>query len=153
MDNIITSKEELINIYKEDVEKLYAFVPWLETKKGLDMTNYYEGDPTEKASISIPTYDPTLLRFIKVAKETKLMDKNYAFIYSRYHLQTPKEELQLIEKTRIMELPILFGIFSNYIIRGQIRAELWNDAVYNQIFLKIIVRLRELMETWDKPLA
>ena len=146
------SKDETIHMYNEDVQKLLTYVPWLESKKGINMTTYYTGD-MEKASLAIPTYDPTLLSFVKLAKQTNLIDKNYQYIYSKYYLRTIEDEWKAIENARISDMPVLRGILSKYILKGMIQATVWNEGVTNQVYLRLLNRLKDLMETWDQPLA
>lgn len=146
------SKDETINIYNSDVQMLLKYIPWLESKKGIDMTNYYSGN-IDKSSLSIPTYDPTLLSFVKDTKKTQLIDKNYQYVYSKYYLRTVEDELKAIDIARISDMPLLKGILSKYVLMGMMKSTIWNEGVENQVYLHILKKLKDLMETWDQPLA
>lgn len=146
------SKDETIHTYNDDVHKLLKYVPWLESKKGLNMTKYYSGD-TASSSLSIPMYDPTLLSFVKDAQKTNLIDKNYQYIYSKYNLRTAEDEWKVIENVKLIDIAILKAILSRYVLKGLIKSTIWNEGVENQAYLRVLNKLKELMETWDKPLA
>ncbi len=147
------SKKEAIHMYHDDVHRLLKYLPWFETTLGRDLTRYYSGDESEKGFLSIPTYDPTLLSFVKDAQKTNLIDKNYQYIYARQHIRTKEDEWKAIEQTKITDLSPIIGILSKYVLRGMTRASEWNDGVKNEIYYRSLKKLKELIETWDQPLA
>lgn len=146
------SKEEMISMYNADIQKLAKYIPWLESKKGINLTSYYTGE-LEQSSLSIPTYDPTLLSFIKDVEKTKLMEKNYQYIYSKFNIRTFQDEWKAIENAGLADIVILKAILSRYISKGRIKSVIWNQGVENEAYLRVLKKLKDLMETWDKPLA
>ena len=146
------SKQEMISLYNDDVQKLRKYIPWLESKKGMNLTSYYTGD-LESSSLTIPTYDPTLLSLIKDIEKTKLMEKNYQYIYSKYAIRTYQDEWKAIEKAGLTEIVVLKAILSRYVMKGRIKSVIWNEGVEKEAYLRVLLKLKDLMETWDKPLA
>ena len=146
----INGTEEIIKTYKEDVEKLAKYIPWLETKSGNDVVSSYRA---EQSTFSFPVYDSTLMSLVKEAQKTKLMNRNYHYTYSRYRIKTVKEELGLIHGATIREFGVLCDILSKYVLGGMTRAHIWREGVEKRIFLEVLTKLKELIEFWDKPLA
>jgi hypothetical protein len=68
-------------------------------------------------------------------------------------LRTTKDEWRAIEHAKLSDLVILKGILSKYILTGMIKATIWNEGVENQVYLRVLNKLKSLMETWDQPLA
>ena len=73
----IAYRQQGVNEYRADVERLARYVPWLESKKGASVQQSYSGSGIQEHSISFPVYDSTLLGFVKEAQRTKRMDRNY----------------------------------------------------------------------------
>ena len=147
------SREEIIAYYRPQIEKLIPYIPWLETQAGRQLSNFYGGDGLAENSISVPVYDSTLLGFVKAARATTLMDRNYVYVYSRNRIRTVADELQIIDRCGIMEMDILKGILSKYVMGGMTKGRLWTEAVYNQVFLKVLMKMKENIEFWDKPMT
>ena len=42
---------------------------------------------------------------------------------------------------------------AKYVLGGMIRGNLWTDAIENGIFLEALLKIRELLEVHDRPLA
>lgn len=146
----IKGTEEIIKTYREDVAKLARYIPWLETKSGSDVMSSYRAD---QSTFSFPVYDGTLMSFVKEAQATKLMNRNYRYTYSRNHIKTAKDELSLIRSASIKEFGALCDILSKYVLGGMTRAQVWREGIENRIFLEVLMKLKDLIEFWDKPLA
>ena len=144
-------REEILAMYKPDVERLVYFLPWLEGKSGKDVSNVYYADEAH-ATLSFPVYDEILLTFLNELSSTVFMDQNYRYIYTRYRMHDYKDELRMIEKTDIMSMDILKGIFSKYMLGGMTKANLWIQGIEHQIFLKALQKAKEIVEFWDVPL-
>lgn len=146
----IKGTEEIIKAYREDVAKLSRYISWLETKSGSDVMSSYCAD---QSTFSFPVFDGTLMSFVKEAQATKLMNRNYRYTYSRNHIKTAKDELSLIRTASIKDFGMLCDILSKYVLGGMTKAQVWREGVENRIFLEVIVKLKELIEFWDRPLA
>ena len=86
-------QEAKIEEYRLEVEKLLCYLPWLKEKSGSDrgMMNIYGGDGIAGNSLTFPVYDGTLMSFVKMVSQTKLMDRNYRYQYSRNQIRTVED--------------------------------------------------------------
>ena len=103
----------------------------------------YTGDE-EKPVIPIPVYDSTLLAFIKEVQNTKFVDRNYPYVYSRNNIKSHDDELRLIKNAKISDLKILKGILSKYILGGRTKAALWSEGVEAGIYVAVLDSLNKL---------
>ena len=149
----IAYRKQIVSTYKPDVERLIRYLPWLEEKAGSNVAETFEGSGIKGSSITFPVYDGTLMSFIKDVQRTTLLDRNYPYIYSRHRIRTLQDELRMIDRASIMDMDILKGILSKYVLGGMTKARLWSEAVYNSIFLKVIRKMKENLEFWDKPMV
>ncbi|HOO27263.1 MAG TPA: hypothetical protein PLU43_02270 [Lachnospiraceae bacterium] len=138
-----TTREMIIREYREDVEKLLKYLPWLLEKEAKDVAGYYEGDGTQKL-IKIPVYDSTLLAFVKEAEKTKFMDKNYPYVYTRHRIKSCGDERRLLQQAKIQDIDIFKGILSKYVLEGKRKSSCWRDAVGEKIFTTALSCLKEL---------
>lgn len=146
-------KRQLIKRYREDVEPLFRYITWLDSKKGAKVSSAYKDNDLAIHSMPFPVYDGTLLGFVKEVQKTKLLDRNYLYVYARYSLPTPKDELALIDSVTLVNMEILTGILSKYIMGGMTKGWLWSQAVEEGIFLAILLKFKELIDMWDQPVA
>lgn len=149
----IAYRQQLINEYRPDVERLARFLPWLESKMGSSVQQSYSGSGIEKNSVSFPVYDSTVMSFVKEAQRTKLMDRNYRYVYSRCKIRTVEDELRAIEKTTIQEMDVLKGILSKYVMGGMTKGRMWSEAVETGIFLYVLKKMKENLDFWDRPVV
>lgn len=150
----IAYRQQVVNTYKSDVEKLIRYLPWLEEKAGVGsgISETFEGNGIKGNSITFPVYDGTLMSFIKTVQNTGLLDRNYPYVYSRHGIRTVQDELNAISKANIKEMDVLKGILSKYVMGGMTRGRMWTEAVSNRIFLNVVRRMKENLEFWDKPM-
>ncbi|MDO5573810.1 MAG: DUF6508 domain-containing protein [bacterium] len=141
----ISTKQAIIDKYSTDAKRLIPYLTWFEAKKGADVSGIYEGEPGMK-SMPVTTYDSTLLEFVKLAKSTVFMDKNYPYVYTRNHIRSHEDELRLIENARLTDIQELVGILSKYVMEGMRRSSSWVDAVDAGIFLAILRKLKLFFE-------
>lgn len=147
----IEYRQQLVNTYRPDVEKLIRYLPWLEEKAGSSVAEAFEGSGIKGHSITFPVYDSTLMNFIKDVQKTGLLDRNYPYTYSRYGIRTAKDELNAIAKADISQMNVLIGILSKYVLGGMTKGRMWTEAVANRVFLNVIRKMKENLEFWDKP--
>lgn len=148
----VNLREMTIEEYKDDLTKLLRYLPFLEKKGGKDVQNYYEGEGDNKV-IPVPVYDSTLLAFIKEAKKTKFMNKNYPYVYRRWNMPDPKSERIAMECATLRDMELFKGIISKYVLGGQTRASVWTTAVEERIFVTALTRLRSLIFDYSKDPA
>ncbi|MBP5309733.1 MAG: hypothetical protein J6W58_06255 [Lachnospiraceae bacterium] len=138
---------EVFDKYRSDIEKLIAYLPWLEEKSGKSkVSDIYNGDGLDQHSISFPVYDGTLLRFVKDAENTQFMDRNYVYVISRNRLKSAEEEVEFVKKQTMLKMDNIGGILSKYVMGGRTKAKLWSEAVDKGVFLAVVTRLKELYE-------
>ncbi len=137
------SREMIIAQYEKDVNLLLQYLPWLSKKKGSDVSRMYDGDGQFKV-IPLPVYDSTLLQFVRVAAKTSLMNRNYPYVYRRYHLNTPADERKAMENAKITDIELFRGILSKYVMEGQRRGPVWTLAVEERIFVTALECLDSL---------
>ena len=118
-------REQLLESYKQAVRPLLPYLPWLEQSAG------------KKAS----------------SGKSPLMDRNYAYIYTRHRIRTHQDERNMIQKAGWKEWDILRGILSKYVLGGRTKGNLWSEAVSEQIFYLVIRQMQEIIEFWDKSPA
>ena len=153
MERTEMKPQQLMQYYRSDIEMLARYIPWLEAKRGQEVSNEYHSDSNSPKSFSFPVYDGTLMNFVKDVQQTKLTDRNYQYVYSRNHIETIADEYVQIDRTTVQDMSILIGILSKYILGGRTKGLLWPEGVRNGIYLAIVKKLKELCEFWDKPLG
>lgn len=152
MDKDTLYMHEVADGYRPDVEKLIRYIPWLQSKKGTRISSLYRGEGIEQHSITFPVFDSAMLNLVRDARQTKLLDRNYAYVYSRNRIKTVADEQRLIGTATIKEMNLLKGILSKYILGGMTKAGLWNEGVENGSILLSLLRMKAILEYWDKPM-
>lgn len=147
------SREELLEKYSPEVRKLLKYLTWLEAKSGSNVSSTYSGDGLSAHSMTFPVYDSTLLAFVKEVQKSPLIDKNYAYVYSRNGISTPKDERRIIASVKLQDMHILWGIMSRYVLGGMTKSMVWTQGVQEGIFLALIQKMKEVIEFNDKPFA
>lgn len=145
----IDTRKNLIRQYQPDAKRLIRYISWLETKCGKDVMNSYEGEGVQKTTFTFPVYDSTLLSFVKTAKETCFINRNYQYVYTRNRIKDTAQEKKAVRSATLRNMEILSGIFSRYILGGMTKSTLWAQGVENGIFLEVLYRLREILEIKD----
>lgn len=141
----ISIKQAIIEKYSADAKRLIPYLNWFETKKGTEVSGIYDGEPGMK-TMPVTTYDPTLLAFVKLARDTVFMDKNYPYIYTRNHIRSHEDEHRIIENAKLTDIRNISGILSKYVLEGMRRSVSWVDAVDAGIFLAVLQKLKQLFE-------
>lgn len=145
------STAQFVAEYKDEVAKLLKYLPWLESKNGRSVVTHYSPEATSASSMRIPTYDGTLLSFVKCADKTKFINRNYDYVYRRYRMVDYEDELRMIARAQIQDMDLLGAILSRYIIKGRTKGMVWNEGVEYGVFYAVIARMKELIEFWDMP--
>lgn len=150
MEQGLEYRQQLLQGYKQMISPLLGYLPWLEANQGQPGSRLYRGEEFTEHSMSFPVYDGTLLRFVKETSRTKLMDKNYRYVYTRNHIRTPEDERRVIRAAELKDWDILRGILSRYVLGGMTKASLWSQAVQEDIFYLVLSKMKEIIEYWDK---
>ena len=142
------AREEMVEYYRAEVERLSTYLRWLEEKSGGGVSQEYR--PEGGKTVNFPVYDSTLLRFVKEMDGSIFLDKNYPYVYSRNGLKNYKDEIALIERTDIMTMKNIGGILSHYVLGGRVKGRLWAEGVENGVYLKAITKAKEIIDFWTR---
>ena len=147
------SRDEFLEMFKQDVIRLSKYIPWLEDKSGDDVSKNYQDGNKMDHTLSFPVYDSILLAFLNDASTTVFMEKNYQYFYTKNHIHDYQDELAMIERADIMHMDILQCILSRYVFGGMVKAYLWKEGVDHKIFVTVIKKARQIVEFWSEPLV
>lgn len=153
MENENTYKQEMMDKYRMIFKDLFRYIPWFEQRKGLKTFKLYSGENLPGNSVAIPVYDSTLLAFVKEMQKSGLMDRNYVYIYSRLGLKNVQDELRAIEAAELKDMEVILGIMAKYVLGGMTKGNMWNRAEEEGIFYYSLLKIKDLLDVWDQPLA
>lgn len=139
--------------FRDDVKKINRYAEWLESKRGIKVSKIYDDNSLSASTVSFPVYENTLLNFVNEASKTGLMDTNYQYVYSELAIRNHEDERRVIAEANIKNANVLCGILSKYVLGGMTKGILWNEAVEEGIFFLAVVKMKELLEMWDKPFS
>lgn len=146
-------KQELIRKYREIFEPLFRYIPWLTEKQGMSTSHRYQDTQMSENTMPIKVYDTTLLSFVKDMQATGLMNRNYIYVNSRCRLHTVEDELRCISNAELQNIEDIFDIMAKYVLGGMTKGVLWTQAVEKAVFLRALLKIKELLGVWDRPLA
>lgn len=150
MEKKTEDQQQMIREYRQMLEPLLRYLPWMEKNAGKAASRSYQGQGISKSSMSFPVYDATLLNFIKEASGSPLMDRNYSYVYTRNRIRSHDDERRVIAAAELKDWAILRGILSKYVLEGRTKAALWGEAVQENIFLLVLRQMRKVVEYWDR---
>ena len=153
MQNQRYSRDEFLEMFKQDVIRLSKYIPWLEDKSGDDVSKNYQDGNKMDHTLTFPVYDSILLAFLNDASTTVFMEKNYQYFYTKNHIHDYQDELAMIERADIMHMDILQCILSRYVFGGMVKAYLWKAGVDHKIFVTVLKKARQIVEFWSEPLV
>lgn len=82
MEQKTEDRQQMIRQYRQMLDPLLRYLPWMEGNAGKMASRSYQGQGISKNSMSFPVYDATLLNFVREASESALMDRNYSYVYT-----------------------------------------------------------------------
>ncbi|MUV37637.1 Thiamine phosphate synthase [Lentibacillus sp. JNUCC-1] len=127
-----------------EVGKLTAYIPYFETVDPEKVAHWEGGQQLGEKGFSMPypTYDPTLKQFINTFSATTLMHPNYIDITRQLPTQ---DKVQAIDSADFEQLR---AILTGYVRQERFNEGTWAQAVADNVFLKILKRLREIDHEW-----
>lgn len=153
MEQDVRYYKQQLDEYKKTLMPLLRYLPWLEKSAGTSVSQTYQGTDETAQVMRFPVYDGTLMSFVKELAKTPFMDRNYRYIYTRNNIRTHDDERRVIERATIKEWNMLCGILSKYVLGGQTKALLWNEAVQERLFYLVILKMKDIVEYWDRPIG
>ena len=150
------SVEDIVSRYRPQLEKIVPYLRWLkDNAANQDISHSYSS--SDLKSMPFPVYDSNLLAFVKACQSTDLLDRNYVYVYSRNHLNSPKDEISFIQDAQISDIDDLAGILSKYILTGMTKGTVWGEGVRNGVLYMVVEKMDELVRFWGhedtKPLG
>ncbi|SKB50906.1 hypothetical protein SAMN06296386_101328 [Lachnospiraceae bacterium] len=145
-ENVVAA--EFISTYGSDVRTLSVYIPYFVGKTGKDVAHAYDGKQGE-SKLKFPVFDSTLLDFVKKASVSKLMDRNYPYAYSRNRIRTHDDERRFIARATVRDINALRGFLSRYVLEGMHNGTRWSEGVQEEIFLRVLSKLREIMDFYQ----
>lgn len=124
----------------------------LSAKYMLKYIDYFKRDDIriyaieEKDGIYYPAYDKTFIQFEEDFRNSELIDYNFKFIINK--LKNFQNTLHNL--IPICEYPVLKVLFTYYIMVENERDGAWIEEIENKTFLKLLLRLKELLEGQEK---
>lgn len=152
MEQDIEYRQQVIEERKTAVMPLLQYLPWIERSAGGSASSSYQGNAIGEHSMPFPVYDATLMNFVKAAAKSSLMDRNYPYVYTRRGIKGHEDERRIIKQATIKDWDILRGILSKYVLGGRVKSYLWNEGVQEGIFYLVLLKMKEIIEFWDRPL-
>ena len=150
MEKKTEDRQQMVREYRNILEPLLRYLPWMEGNAGKAASRSYQGQGISRSSMSFPVYDATLLNFIREASNSALMDRNYSYVYTRNRIRSHDDERKVIAAAELKDWDILRGILSRYVLEGRTKAALWGEAVQENIFLLVLRQMRQIVEYWDR---
>lgn len=144
------SRREIVEKYTRLIEPFFVYIPWLEKVSGNRASSLYSNEGIGEHSMAFPVYDSTLLSFVKQLSQSELMNRNYAYHYSWKRMRSVKDELRVIDQVTLYEVDVLEAILSRYALGGMTKGVLWSQAIEYGIFLKILLKFKEVLDYWEK---
>lgn len=146
-------REQIVNEYRYDLTRLLRYLPYFDKKTGKDVQSYYEGGERKLESVKVPVYDSTLLAFVKDAKTTKFMYRNYHYVYRRLRIESPAQERKILENAAIRDIDVFRAILSKYVLEGQTKSVMWTRGVEERIYVTVLDTLQKRFAEYDKLLV
>lgn len=146
-------KEQQKTDYQKLLTPLFAYIPYLKEKEGQKTRSIYQNDNIELKSVPVPVYDGTVLSFVKEAQKTGLVTRNYIYSYQKIGARNPKDERLYISGATFQDIEVVISIISKYVLGGMTKGIMWSEAVEEGVWLHCLIKLKELLEIYDHPLA
>lgn len=150
MEQNVEYRQQMVEEYRAAAEPLFKYLPWMEKNAGRAVSRNYQGNGLSKNSMSFPVYEATLMNFVREAAASPLMNRNYAYVYTRNRIRNHADEKRLIAGAELKDWEILGGILSKYVLEGRTKATLWGEAVQEDIFLLVLRKMQEIIKYWSK---
>ena len=141
--------EELSNklyrsLLKGRIEKLTEFIPYFANANKENVCNWDGGEKLAENSFSMshPVYEQTIRDFVDAVYESKLMCHNYLDIIEQHGLVGIEGLNKAIEQA---DFELTLAILTGYMRQERFCDGLWQSAVEDRTFLRILRRLECLV--------
>ena len=148
MDYISELSNKLhLSMMKRSIERLTVFISYFESVSKEEVCHWGGGERLGENhfSMAYPVYEQTLEDFIQAVYKTNLIKYNYLEVIEQYGLQGTQEMNTAIGNAG---LELTLAILTGYIRQERFCDGLWQSAVEDKTFLKLLRRLERLMIDW-----
>lgn len=131
------------SLMKGSIEKLTVFIPYFENVKD-DVCHWGGGEKLGEKHFTMPypIYEQILEDFVQAVYKSNLLCYNYLEVIEQHGLHGTEEINTAIEYA---DLELTLAILTGYIRQERFCDGLWQSAVEDKIFLKLLRRLKSLM--------
>ncbi len=135
------------SMMKRSIDRLTVFIPYFENVSNEEVCHWCGGEKLGENhfSMAYPVYEQTLEYFIQAVYKSNLISYNYLEVIEQYGLQGTQEMNMAIGDAG---LELTLAILTGYIRQERFCDGLWQSAVEDKTFLKILRRLERLMTEW-----
>ena len=153
MESLNEYRKQVKADYLEKLTPLFAYIPYFKEKEGKMTRSTYMGEGKEAPSVPVPVYDSRVIAFVKEAQKTGLVTRNYVYQYRKLQVDNPKDERLYISGAAFKDIDAVISIMSKYVLEGMTKGPVWGVAVEEGVWLHCLIKLKELLEIYDHPLA
>lgn len=132
------------SLIKRSIDKLLAFIPYFENINEKNVCSWGGAEKLGENHFSMPypIYEQALECFIQEVYSSNLLSHNYLEVIEKYGLDGKEEMNAAIEQS---DLELILAILTGYIRQERFCDGLWESAVQDKTFYKILRRLERLM--------
>ncbi|MCQ4936375.1 ADP-ribosylglycohydrolase family protein [Anaerotignum propionicum] len=132
------------SLTKRSIDKLLAFIPYFENLNEKNSCSWGGGEKLGENHFSMPypIYEQTLEDFIQAVYSSNLICYNYLEVIEKNGLHGTEEMNTAIEQS---DFELTLAILTGYIRQERFCDGLWESAIEDKTFLKILRRLEQLM--------
>lgn len=132
------------SLIRESIERLIAFIQYFKNVNKEYVCRWGGGERLGENHFSMPypVYEQTLEDFIQTVYRSNLLCYNYLEIIEQHGLEGTEEMNEAIDHA---DLELTLAILTGYIRQERFCDGLWESAVEDKTFLKILIRLERLM--------
>jgi len=134
-----------ITLTRNSINKLLPYIPYFEAAAEESPCRWVGGEKTGENTYNVayPEYDKKLMDFVDEFYKTNLVAYDYLDILNRNNLKN-SEMIKCAIDTADVEL--LKAILTGYIRQERFNSGLWEEAVKEKVFLRILSRFKEITE-------
>lgn len=146
-------RAQLIAEYTEKISPLFRYIPYLKEKEGSNISSLYKDGNKLSNTVPVPVYDSTVLSFVKEAQKTGYMDRNYIYTYNLTGAKNAQDERLYISDAKLVDVDKIIAIIAKYVLGGMIKGRMWTEAVESGVWLHALLKIKEVLEVVEGPLA
>ncbi len=132
-----------LSLMKNSVERLTAFIPYFENVNKENVCRWSGGEKIvdNHFTMPYPVYKRSINNFIEIVYKSNLLCYDYLDVIQKYGLDNTAEMNVAIDNA---DLELALAILTGYVRQERFCDGLWESAVQDKMFLKILKRLEQL---------